>query len=554
LLVAALLCRARSARGCTTPGDDRLETRAYAVKRYLFRLGHAQRSARFACSIEQLVLGLAPVMGWTAQPGSDGDRGRFVRAHRKSVQRWLDDLQAAGLVAHEPERDAADRWWRTQIVLLVAPEPSRAELRCAQTRAQGWRRRERARRARAGGGRSRLAAIREHSAVPTKATRRRRALARRAARDQQRRDARVDAVLAERQRSVSPCAVLTHPAGAAPTAPTFSNDPERSGRAQTLVSVALAAPLAAQASQVSEGLAAETGARDRVGSPPTTAAIRTRTTGTEDGDPGRDEGSLIERVARREAADANRRQLQREHAARRAAEVARWPVGRSCPSGRLREAWSTYRHGLSVVADSGSTAAGAPSATILRRLRLAIERYEQHAQHRPAGWPASGPGAVCALATQGMAAVLAGDAARLLILANEMRAVAREHEPARTAQAARRAARSTAPPAGRLAFRHPTARWETDEQRRQRVRRAVLAAGRDPAGWPNAALASAWLPHAEDEPPAPELIEPDSCAALDGVGARAHHYRRDLDAGRWALVQGWKHLTDHPNPQEETAS
>ena len=42
----ALLGRARRARGCSTPGDDRLETRAYAVKRYLFRLGHAQRSAR----------------------------------------------------------------------------------------------------------------------------------------------------------------------------------------------------------------------------------------------------------------------------------------------------------------------------------------------------------------------------------------------------------------------------------------------------------------------------------------------------------------------------
>jgi hypothetical protein len=28
-----------------------------------------------------------------------------VRAHRKSVQRWLDDLQAAGLLAYEGEND-----------------------------------------------------------------------------------------------------------------------------------------------------------------------------------------------------------------------------------------------------------------------------------------------------------------------------------------------------------------------------------------------------------------------------------------------------------------
>ena len=118
--MCALLGRARRARGCVTPGDDRIETRVYAVKRYLFRLGHAARSGRFATSVEQLVVGLAPVMGWGAVPRGGSERARFVRAHRKSVQRWLDDLQAAGVVAHEPERDNLGRWWRTQIVLLAA--------------------------------------------------------------------------------------------------------------------------------------------------------------------------------------------------------------------------------------------------------------------------------------------------------------------------------------------------------------------------------------------------------------------------------------------------
>ena len=122
MVVCALLGRARRARGCTTPGDDRLETRAYALKRYLFRLGHAARSGRFATSVEQLVVGVAPVMGWGKVPRGRGERARFVRAHRKSVQRWLDDLQAAGVVAHEPERDNRGQWWRTQIVLLAAPE------------------------------------------------------------------------------------------------------------------------------------------------------------------------------------------------------------------------------------------------------------------------------------------------------------------------------------------------------------------------------------------------------------------------------------------------
>jgi hypothetical protein len=96
-----------------------LETPAYAVERDLFRLGHAQRSARFATSIGQLVAGLAPAMGWGSVPRDAPGRARFVRAHRRSVQRWLDDLQAAGLVAHEPEQDSDGLWWRTQIVLSL---------------------------------------------------------------------------------------------------------------------------------------------------------------------------------------------------------------------------------------------------------------------------------------------------------------------------------------------------------------------------------------------------------------------------------------------------
>jgi hypothetical protein len=169
LVVCALLSRARRARGCVTPGDDRLETRAYAVKRYLFRLGHAARSARFATSTEQLVMGLAPVMGWGAVPRGNTERARFVRAHRKSVQRWLDDLRAAGVVAHEPERDEHGRWWRTQVVLLDAPQPAREELRAAGERARGWRARERARRRRRRP--SRLAGIRARAAVPRRDTR-----------------------------------------------------------------------------------------------------------------------------------------------------------------------------------------------------------------------------------------------------------------------------------------------------------------------------------------------------------------------------------------------
>ena len=94
LVVCALLSRARRARGCSTPGDDRLETRAYAVKRYLFRLGHAARSGRFACSLEQLVMGLAPVMGWGTVPAARVRAGA-VRA-RASQERAALARRSAG--------------------------------------------------------------------------------------------------------------------------------------------------------------------------------------------------------------------------------------------------------------------------------------------------------------------------------------------------------------------------------------------------------------------------------------------------------------------------
>ena len=132
----ALLGRARRARGCSTPGDDRLETRAYAVKRYLFRLGHAQRSARYATSVEQLVVGLAPVMGWGPVPRERAERARFVRAHRKSVQRWLDDLQAAGVVAHEPERDGAGSGGARRSCCSPRRSPTADELRWRAARAR----------------------------------------------------------------------------------------------------------------------------------------------------------------------------------------------------------------------------------------------------------------------------------------------------------------------------------------------------------------------------------------------------------------------------------
>jgi hypothetical protein len=43
----------------------------------------------YGCSIAQLVIGLAPTMGWRRIPDRDDQQAlaRFVKRHRKSVQR-----------------------------------------------------------------------------------------------------------------------------------------------------------------------------------------------------------------------------------------------------------------------------------------------------------------------------------------------------------------------------------------------------------------------------------------------------------------------------------
>jgi hypothetical protein len=245
LVVCALLSRARRARESSTPGDDRLETRAYAVKRYLFRLGHAARSGHFACSLDQLVIGLAPMMGWGTVPARRPERARFVRAHRKSVQRWLDDLQTAGVAAHELERDQRGWWWRTQIVLLTAPAPKAEELRVAQRRAQGWRARVRARR-RQHRRACTLATIRSRASQPRQRTRSRLARARARAAHDARRRALVEAQIETGRAVARARGVPTHPFGAPPTSADAKQCSKRQERAQTPQDWAAAAARSAQ--------------------------------------------------------------------------------------------------------------------------------------------------------------------------------------------------------------------------------------------------------------------------------------------------------------------
>jgi hypothetical protein len=555
LVVCALLGRARRARGCVTPGDDRLETRVYAVKRYLFRLGHAAGSGRFATSIEQLVVGLAPVMGWGVVPRGGAERARFVRAHRKSVQRWLDDLQAAGVVAHEPERDNTGRWWRTQIVLLDTSTPDRHELDTAQRRAREWSRRERRRRGRRRPRGRALDAIRRRSSAPGRLSRARLGRARTVGAREARRRSAVERAIAAGEAVREHRGLLTHPFGAPPTSAYVQESPPRSKRARTPLSGIRAAARSAQTLEEAHVLAAGTGAHARTASPraPTTAPPEPQGCTEEIGrmPPGEFDALVLRRVAEREGRFSDSVALRREHVVRRSQEVIGWPAGRACPLGRLREAWLTYREGAHAAATHGARVAGPDCPVLARKAAAAIALYEAFADQRPPGWPQTGPAALCALASQRRAAVLAGDVARLRVLAKGMRAAALLGDRERLARGAARARRRRRALVGPLRFRTGGApRWESAEQRRVRVRYALLLAGADPAAWPNAALATRALELGGHHTAEPELIGPDVYAELDGVGARAARYRSELANGRWALPAG-PDPTTASRPQEE---
>jgi hypothetical protein len=471
------------------------------------------------------------------------------------VQRWLDDLQAAGQVAHEPERDQAGRWWRTQIVLLAAPPPDAHELGVARERARTWGRRERVRRRRWRRGRS-LAAIRRRSVAPGSRSRIRLGRARAEGAREARRRAVVERAIAAGHVVRERGGLLTHPFGAPPTSAGVPLSPSRSWREQTSRVGVRAAPRSAPTSKVDPAFAAGTGAHALAASAraPAAAPAAPKECSEEIGrvPSGEFDVAVLRRVAERERGFSESVALRREHVARRSQELIDWPRGRTCPLGRLKEAWLTHRHGAETAAAYGTRTAGPGSRALSRRAARAIALYEQFAHERPPGWPEAGPAALCALAGQQRAAALAGDVARLLVLAKGMRAAALLADARRAERAAARASRRhDAPAGGVLWFRVRAARWESAEQRRLRVRDELLLAGADPAAWPNAVLATGALERHARVGPRPELIGPDAHAELDGMGARAARYRAELANGRWALPDGPSPTTTH-HPREDS--
>jgi hypothetical protein len=562
----ALINVARRARGCRTRGDDRIEMRGYAVKRLLWRWACAQRSGCFACSVAQLVAGLAPILGWGPAPADRAERERWVCAHRKSVQRWLDDLQAAGVLSYEGERDNRGQLWRTLITLSAAPAPPSDELAWARQRARAWRRRSRRRQRRRRPPRRSLEAIRRRSARPQRASRSRLARRRACELHERRRRAAAEAQIARDHQEKD----RTHPFGAPPTSETSPVIPTTLIESTTAEVENSAELNPVQTVTEVESLAARSGARERE-NPTTARHTKPGTTGTEENGAGT---SLVDpwpdveaRIVARQAASTWRRHEAARQALHRARKLADAPLGRGWGLGRMREAWVVFRFGTALretfqapcsgpelVGDHGSGDAGPRRPGQRRRASDAIALYEAFAEGRPPGWPAAGAAALCVLAAQQRAGTLEGDIARLRCLAKDMRAAALHAYPQRVEHARRRADRraaAAAPGVPRFAFRQTRPggrpRFETPELRRLRVRDKLLRDGAHPGLSPNVFRAG-WQAAKRQEAGADTWGDPVLYRLPDGMTERAQRYQREIAEGRWALPAGWPQTSRAARP------
>jgi hypothetical protein len=545
LVCNALVNVARHARGCRTAGDDRIETRAYAVKRLLWRWGHAHRSGRYACSIAQLVTGLAPIMGWGRAPLGRTKREEWVCAHRKSVQRWLDDLQTAGLLSYAGELDNRGELWRTVIELRAAPAVPLEEMRTARRRSAAYKTRARRRRRQLRRSRQRtIEAIRTDARGQVPQRRTRVALARQRTRAITRLRSR-DACVSDASKDwthlfeAPPSSENTTSASDLPSAP------KKTSNADNTTDTGLEcnwsprfAGRNGRASACDQDLAL----------PEFSASNGNSSSREQTADSGDDLGLRIAaRVAERERQRTAALELAAVGARKRVLEVLGGAAGRGWPLWRLREAWIAFAHGLQtevgdgrsgveLIAESGVAAAGVGPAGLHPALTAAIGVYEANAAYRPPGWPSTGAGAVCALAPTTTS--LAHAAAQLQILASNMAARSLRDQAERPDRQRRRAQRraterNTTALAGRFTFRQSMTdelpRWLSDEQLVERVRDRLLGAGYDPGVY--TLQRALWLLGWDRKPRNREL----QWQVLDGAAARAYRYLEELRVGRWTL-------------------
>ena len=379
--VLAAVRHARQQHGRAFAWDARLETSAIAVLGYLWRRGRGEKwagrcgSARYACSIAQLVMGLAEIMGWRNIPNRKDKAAvaRFVKAHRASVQRWLDWLQHAGLVSHTPQQDEEGFWWRTVIELHPCPQLPAELLQEAVERRAGWPERERRRQAR--GRRRDLTAILRRARL-SRSERRARAMLRRQllerhAERQRVRQAVADS-LAQTVRSH-----LRHPFGASTTS---RSSLEEVSQDETLDRGLTRAP--APVSETDDTQPRQT---------PITQREAART--------GEETRWAVynEIVAARFARSDQEWEPFLAAPARRVEKLLDWPETVACPRWRLIEAWTIAAHGPHMALAGGFRLAFWSEQTEHHgpRLQRALARYRRFSDARPPGWP---EGPVAALA------------------------------------------------------------------------------------------------------------------------------------------------------------
>ena len=223
--------------------------------------------------------------------------------------------------------------------------------------------------------------------------------------------------------------------------------------------------------------------------------------------------------------------------------------------GRVRSGGCVRRGSRTATGSPRSSSAGTARGGRRRarrwpaRVARAIALYEAFAEQRPPGWPASGPGALCALAAP--AARRRASPATSRGCCAWPRGCARPRSSSDPDAPAARRARAAAPPGARgrlrFVFRRARRAARRAEQRRQRVRDALLLAGAEPGGVAERrAGARARCPSCAGAPQ-PRLLEPDRFDELDGLGARAARYRAELARGRWQLPHDL-HRPPPPNP------
>jgi hypothetical protein len=373
--VLAAVKHARGRAGRLHEWDARLEASAIAVLAYLWRRGRGEKwagcdgSARYGCSLAQLVIGLAPIMGWRGIPnrGDEQAVARFAKRHRKSVQRWLDWLALAGLVSHTPQQDEEGFWWRTIIELHPVPQLPAELLHEAIERRAGWTARERRRDAR--GRRRNLTAILRRARLSkaqrrSRGTTRRRELARHA--ERQRVRAQVAESLADAAKTH-----LTHPFGASTTSRTFLEEiPQDETFNRRLTSART--PISATAN-----------------------APQTSTTSSEETRP--QTGEELRWVVYNEVKAHRFERTDEEWASvlrspkRRLEQLLAWPDSTRLPRWRLIEAWTVAAHGPYMAVAGGFRLAfwseNAPHHG--PRLDRALARYTRYADTRPDGFPAA---------------------------------------------------------------------------------------------------------------------------------------------------------------------